>query len=118
MNSTVTHLECSLCNKRFEAGKIHNLCECGGPLLVRYDLAEARRAWSREELWGTGNRETFANAFFSRQSILLYALNTHRRNRERFAIECAFLGKDKTIVRLRSTREVEAFLASHSAPAG
>ena len=76
------------------------------------------RAWTREDLWGTGNRETFANAFFSRQSILLYALKTHRRNRERFEIECAFLGKDKTIVRLRSQREVEAFLASHSALVG
>lgn len=77
-----------------------------------------RRAFTREELWGTGNRETFANAFFSRQSILLYALRTHRRNRERFEIECAFLGKDKTIVRLKSRREVEAFLKSHPAPVG
>ena len=77
-----------------------------------------RRTVSRENLWGTGNRETFLNAFFSRQSILLYALKTHRRNRERFAIECAFLGKEKTIVRLKSSRDVEAFLASHSAPAG
>ena len=75
-------------------------------------------AFTREELWGTGNRETFLNAFFSRQSILLYALKTHRRNRERFAIECAFLGKEKTLVRLKSSRDVEAFLASHSAPAG
>ncbi len=77
-----------------------------------------RRASTRENLWGTGNRETFINAFFSRQSILLYALRTHRRNRERFAIECAFLGKEKSIVRLKSSRDVEAFLASHSAPAG
>jgi hypothetical protein len=77
-----------------------------------------RRTVSREDLWGTGNRETFLNAFCSRQSILLYALKTHRRNRERFALECAFLGKDKTIVRLKSSRDVEAFLASHSAPAG
>lgn len=77
-----------------------------------------RRAMTREDLWGTGNRETLANAFFSRQSILLYALKTHRRNRERFEIECAFLGKDKTIVRLKSQREVEAFLSSHSALVG
>lgn len=40
--TTVTHLECSVCAKRREAGSIHNLCECGGPLLVRYDLAAAR----------------------------------------------------------------------------
>ncbi len=25
-----------------------NLCDCGGPLLVRYDLENARRAWNRE----------------------------------------------------------------------
>jgi len=31
-----------VCAKRREAGIIHNLCECGGPLLVRYDLAKAR----------------------------------------------------------------------------
>jgi threonine synthase len=46
--TTLTHLECSLCGNRFEAGKPHNLCHCGGPLLVRYDLDKARQSWSRE----------------------------------------------------------------------
>ena len=46
----VTHLECALCNKKFEAGKVHNLCECGGPLLVRYDLASIRKNWDREQV--------------------------------------------------------------------
>ena len=45
--TNVTHLECSVCGKRREAGKIHNLCECGGPLLVLYDLEKAKGAWSR-----------------------------------------------------------------------
>src|SRR6204780_1471782 len=45
-NTLVTHLECSLCNRKFEAGKPWNLCECGGPLLVRYDLALLRETWS------------------------------------------------------------------------
>src|SRR5262249_59014737 len=45
-----THLECSLCNKRFEAGQIHNLCTCGGPLLVRYDLDKIRHRWRRREV--------------------------------------------------------------------
>ena len=44
----VTHLECSLCNRKFEAGKPWNLCECGGPLLVRYDLPRLRASWSRD----------------------------------------------------------------------
>ncbi len=47
---TVTHLECSLCGKTRAAGQIHNLCECGGPLLVRYDLRKARGSWSRDSL--------------------------------------------------------------------
>lgn len=70
------------------------------------------RVATREELWNTGNRETLRNSFFSRQSILWWALKTHRRNRERFAIECEFLGKDKTIVRLQTSREVERFVAA------
>ncbi len=46
----VTHLECSLCAQRFEANKIHNLCSCGGALLVRYDLDAVRRSWPRDTL--------------------------------------------------------------------
>jgi threonine synthase len=45
--TTVTHLECSLCGRTFEAGRIWNLCPCGGPLLVRYDLEKARKGWNR-----------------------------------------------------------------------
>jgi threonine synthase len=47
---SVTHLECSVCSKTYEAGKPWNLCECGGPLLVRYDLAHLRANWSRDSL--------------------------------------------------------------------
>ena len=46
--TTVTHLECSQCGKRREAGQVHNLCECGGPLLVRYDLEKTKKSWSRD----------------------------------------------------------------------
>jgi threonine synthase len=48
--STITNLECSVCGKHYEAGRIHNLCTCGGPLLVRYDLVAARQSWNREAL--------------------------------------------------------------------
>ena len=48
--TTVTHVECSVCGKRREAGQIHNLCECGGPLLVHYDLAKAKAQWQREDV--------------------------------------------------------------------
>lgn len=50
--TTLTHLECSLCGARHEAGRSWNLCPCGGPLLVRYDLDTVRRNWSREWLAG------------------------------------------------------------------
>ena len=45
-------------------------------------------------------------------TILLWALRTHRRNRERFTIQCEFLGKGKKIVRLQTAREVERFMAA------
>lgn len=48
--TTLTHLECSACQARYDAGKPWNLCQCGAPLLVRYDLAAARQGWSREWL--------------------------------------------------------------------
>jgi threonine synthase len=51
----VTHLECALCNQKFTAGEIHNLCSCGGPLLVRYDLPRIRETWDRSQLAGAPN---------------------------------------------------------------
>ena len=46
----VTHLECSLTGERYEAGKRHNLSRAGKPLLVRYDLAAAKKTMNRESL--------------------------------------------------------------------
>jgi threonine synthase len=48
--SFVTHLECSVCGKRHQAGVIQNLCDCGGPLLVRYDLDRVREEWPRDSV--------------------------------------------------------------------
>ncbi len=45
-----SHLECSRCHTRLEAGKIHSLCSCGGVLLVRYDLASIRKSWDRDSV--------------------------------------------------------------------
>jgi threonine synthase len=45
-----THLECSLCHTQQAAGTIANLCSCGGPLLVRYDLDTIRHRWRRREV--------------------------------------------------------------------
>lgn len=48
--TSVTHLECSLCNRKYEAGKPWNLCECGGPLLVRYNLQQLKAQWDRNSI--------------------------------------------------------------------
>src|SRR5436309_8017475 len=45
-----THLECSLCQTRFDSAAVHNLCSCGGPLLVRFDLATIRYRWLRRDV--------------------------------------------------------------------
>ncbi|MFN7992327.1 MAG: threonine synthase [Bryobacteraceae bacterium] len=45
-----SHLECSLCKQIYSAGEVHNLCACGGPLLVRYDLDDIRKNWSPKDL--------------------------------------------------------------------
>lgn len=68
-----------------------------------------RRIATAEDLWGTGNRESLRKAFFSRDSILLWALKTHRRNRLRFEEEFARLAETKRVVRLQSRRAVERF---------
>lgn len=72
-----------------------------------------QRAATKEELWGTGNRESFRNAFLSRQSILLWALKTHRRNRQKYTAEFGSLAKEKRVVRLQSKRQVERFVTMH-----
>ena len=46
----VTHLECSLTGEHYSADELHNLSRAGRPLLVRYDLAAAGAALSRDAL--------------------------------------------------------------------
>ena len=49
----VTHLECAACHLEHEARRLLNLCrECRKPLLVRYDLARAKRSLKKESLAG------------------------------------------------------------------
>jgi threonine synthase len=52
-NNYFTHLECSVpCGAAVRRPDgLHHLCECGAPLLARYDLTAAR-AWKRESLTG------------------------------------------------------------------
>jgi threonine synthase len=46
--TTLTHLECSRCGTKYDPGAARNLCQCGGPLMARYDLETARTGWSRD----------------------------------------------------------------------
>ncbi|MFO3795930.1 MAG: threonine synthase [Anaerolineales bacterium] len=43
-NSTLTHLECSECGKRFDAHRLQTFCPaCQAPLVARYDLPKVAR---------------------------------------------------------------------------
>ena len=69
------------------------------------------RISSREELWpGTGNRETLRK-LFSRESIVLWTIRTHRRNKIRNA---QWMEKDEFshihFIRLKSPQEAARFL--------
>ncbi|UCG88214.1 MAG: threonine synthase [Gemmatimonadota bacterium] len=51
--SYLSNLECGLCGKELEADKIWNLCpECSKPLLARYDLEAAAKAFDKNMLAG------------------------------------------------------------------
>jgi threonine synthase len=43
-------LECSLCSVKLCASEAANLCACGGPLRVRYDLETIRHRWLRRDV--------------------------------------------------------------------
>lgn len=74
------------------------------PRLVRRTLGRIVR---RERLWND-NRETLRNAFFRRDSLLRFALRTYPERRRRYAVDLARFD----LVRLRSPREVRAWLES------
>ncbi|MEO6255912.1 MAG: threonine synthase, partial [Sphingomicrobium sp.] len=46
----VTYLECSLTGERYAAGEVRGLSRAGKPLLVRYDLDQARKTMTRDGL--------------------------------------------------------------------
>ena len=45
-----THLQCPRCGRTYETEQIVNLCECGSPLLVRYDLEKVKAALTKDDL--------------------------------------------------------------------
>jgi adenylate kinase family enzyme len=67
-----------------------------------------RRVRRREELWA-GNRETWRDAFFSRDSLFVWIVTTHRARRRRYLDRL-----DRyEFVHLRSQREIEDWLANY-----
>jgi adenylate kinase family enzyme len=100
--------------------KLGDLVLARADLVVWLDLplsTSLRRVWSRTlrrireqtELWG-GNRETWRDAFFSRDSLFVWILRTRRRQRRRYLDRLA----KYDMVRLRSERDIEAWLAGSS----
>jgi adenylate kinase family enzyme len=74
------------------------------PRLVRRTF---RRVVLRETLWN-GNRESVRTAFFSRDSLFVWALRWYRPRRRRYPERLAAFN----LVRLRSRAEVDRFLES------
>lgn len=67
-----------------------------------------RRAWVRAELWN-GNRETFRQAFLSRDSILLWGLTAWRPHHQAAKHALATMPHGP-VYELRSRRAVKVFL--------
>jgi adenylate kinase family enzyme len=71
-----------------------------------------RRSVTREKLWGS-NRESLGRALFSRESILLWALQTYRRRREEYPV---LLSRPEhthlAVVHLHLPRDARAWLSS------
>ncbi|MEU1585503.1 threonine synthase [Micromonospora sp. NPDC005710] len=44
----LTHLDCPRCGREYAADRLQNLCECGSPLLARYDLPAVAKAVTPE----------------------------------------------------------------------
>jgi adenylate kinase family enzyme len=101
-------------------GKLGNLIAERAEVVVWLDLPirvwlprllrrTVRRIVRREELWNS-NRETLRGAFFSRDSLILFACRQHFRRRRVYPSELASF----KVVRLRSQREVAEWLAGVS----
>ncbi len=75
-----------------------------------------RRAWTKEPMWHN-NRESWRQSFFSRESILLWSMQTYTQRRKKYAA----LFADPTYshlnrIRLVSRRQVDTWLASLDKP--
>ena len=99
-------------------GKIGDVVPEAADLVVWLDLPmrtwlprllrrTARRVLRKEELWN-GNRERWRDVVHPTNSVVVYALRTHRTTRRTLETELARF----RVARLRSTAEVDRFLRS------
>jgi adenylate kinase family enzyme len=70
-----------------------------------------RRVWTEETLWGT-NRESWQQAFLSRDSLLLWAITHWRQQIINVAGALREIPHRAEVIKLHSTKEVDRFLAS------
>ena len=81
--------------------------------LWRLTRRNVQRIRSQEDLWGSGNRETWRSQFLSRDSLYMWAIQTHRQKRKRY--QQLFVDPANAhiaFVRLRSPRETAQWLRS------
>ena len=79
-------------------------------ILWRLWRRTSRRIRRREELW-SGNRESWRGAFWGRESLFAWTVRSHFRKRRTFPPRFA-RHSHLEVVRLRSPREVERYLAN------
>ena len=80
-------------------------------VLWRYAIRTQRRIRTGEELWpGTGNRERLSMHLLSRDSLLWWILSTYRRRRREYP-QLLAVNPQLALVRFRSAREADAWLA-------
>jgi len=81
-------------------------------ILWRMSKRVIRRTLTRENLWGTGNRETLWKHLFTRDSLILWVLQTYRRRKRDYPLlfqqpEYAHL----QIIHFRSPRKVNKWVS-------
>ncbi len=77
-------------------------------VLWRLTRRTFQRRFRNEELWN-GNREQLRMFFFSRESLYLWVLKTHRRHRREYPAQFASM-PGLRVARVRSPRELERLL--------
>lgn len=71
-----------------------------------------KRSLSREDLWGTGNRETLRGQFLSRDSLFLYAWKTHFPRRKTYP-EAIKQYPHLAVYHLKSPRETAKWIGEN-----